>query len=155
MKKENKINRVYKEFDTKYEGKTEEEIKKEIDNLEKEIKGKEETLENNQENENLAKDIEAKKQKLDNLKGYSKYKGQIKEIKQYQTSLNAKLVKVVNEKESSLKDFKETKKELNEIVKKLNNPEETMKMNNNEYNALLQLKESKSKETQELAKIYY
>ncbi len=58
----------------------------------------------------MAKDIEAKKQKLENLKGYSKNKGQIKGIKQYQTSLNAKLVKVVNEKENSLKDFKETKR---------------------------------------------
>ena len=40
MKKESKISRVYKEFDTKYAGKTEEEINKEIENLEKEIKGK-------------------------------------------------------------------------------------------------------------------
>ena len=38
MKKESKISRVYKEFDTKYAGKTEEEINKEIENLEKEIK---------------------------------------------------------------------------------------------------------------------
>ena len=153
MKKESKISRVYKEFDTKYAGKTEEEINKEIENLEKEIKGKEQSLENsseNDQNENLAKDIEAKKQKLENLKGYSKNKGQIKGIKQYQTSLNAKLVKVVNEKENSLKDFKETKKELNEIVKKLNNPEETMKMTNEEYNALLQGKEDLSKKAQEL-----
>lgn len=155
MKKESKISRVYKEFDTKYAGKTEEEINKEIENLEKEIKGKEQSLENsseNDQNENLAKDIEAKKQKLENLKGYSKYKGQIKGIKQYQTSLNAKLVKVVNEKENSLKDFKETKKELNEIVKKLNNPEETMKMTNEEYNALLQGKEDLSKKAQELSR---
>ena len=33
MKKESKISRVYKEFDTKYAGKTEEEINKEIENL--------------------------------------------------------------------------------------------------------------------------
>ncbi len=33
--KESKISRVYKEFDTKYAGKTEEEINKEIENLEK------------------------------------------------------------------------------------------------------------------------
>ena len=155
MKKESKISRVYKEFETKYEGKTEEELKKEIENLEKEIKGKEQSLENsseNTQNENLLKDIEVKKQKLENLKGYSKNKGQIQGIKQYQVSLSKKLEKISQERKESSKEFKDTRKELSKVETKLGNSAETMKMTNDEYNELLQTKEDLSKKAQELSK---
>ena len=71
MKKERKLDRLYIEFDKEYSGKSQEEMEKIISNLEKEIAGKENSLESleDEKRENLQKNIEQGKKRLENLKG--------------------------------------------------------------------------------------
>lgn len=136
--KERKLDKVYKEFDQNYQGKTKEEMDKIISDLEKEVTGKENALvgKEGKEKENLSKDIESKKKRLNNLKGYTKNKNQIEGIKNYKTSLEGKLVNVQKNKENIKKQLAAKEKKLLDIEKKLADENYTMSLDQNKYNKL-------------------
>ena len=142
MKKERKLDRLYIEFDKEYSGKSQEEMEKIISNLEKEIAGKENSLESleDEKRENLQKNIEQGKKRLENLKGYSKNKTQIEGIKKYKVSMEKKLKQEIAIKDESSELLKKVSKELHEVSKKLSDEKYTMTLEQDEYNALLEEK---------------
>ena len=79
--KKRALDKAYEEIDAKYKDMSEEDMKKEMETLKKEITGKEKALENldGEAREKMKKDLEKKNNRLKNLEGYSKNKTQIAE----------------------------------------------------------------------------
>ena len=158
MKKERKLDRLYTEFERDYSGKSEEEMKKIISNLEKEISGKESALkglEKGEAQQNLEKSIEQAKKRLENLKGYTKNKTQIEGIRKYRDSLVRKMDEQTAIKDESEKLYKEAVKSYREATKKLADTKYTMTLDGDEYNALLQQQDDAKKEANIQAKRYH
>lgn len=128
--KKRALDKAYEEIDAKYKDMSEEDMKKEMETLNKEITGKEKALENldGEAREKMKKDLEKKNNRLKNLEGYSKNKTQISKIIDYRGSLEAsKLLKDENK---------------------------TMEMDQNEYNDLLTKKENAEKEMKSQKEIF-
>lgn len=128
--KKRALDKVYEEIDAKYKDMSEEDMKKEMETLNKEITGKKKALENldGEAREKMKKDLEKKNNRLKNLEGYSKNKTQISKIIDYRGSLEAsKLLKDENK---------------------------TMEMDQNEYNDLLTKKENAEKEMKSQKEIF-
>lgn len=142
MKKERKLDRLYTEFEKQYSGKSQEEITEIISDLEKEVAGKESSLEGleGEKRESLQKDIEQKKKRLENLRGYSKNKTQIEGIRKYKVSLEKKLEQEIATRNESKELLEQAKKDLEEVSKKLTDEKYTMTLDQDEYNALLEEK---------------
>ena len=165
MRKETKLERVYTEFENNYKNKTEDEINKNITDLQKGLDGKEiklKQLESEKEIllqekdtdvkrleqledfiEKLEKNISESKKKLENLKGYSKNRIQIEKIKDYKSSLENKVKSEIsknktNEKmlEEALKDRKKVTQRYEELRKKSKDEKYTSTLDNIEYNEL-------------------
>lgn len=128
--KKRALDKAYEEIDAKYKDMSEEDMKKEMETLKKEITGKEKALENldGEAREKMKKDLEKKNNRLKNLEGYSKNKTQISKIIDYRGRLEAsKLLKDENK---------------------------TMEMDQNEYNDLLTKKENAEKEMKSQKEIF-
>lgn len=151
MKKESKLDRLYGEFESEYSMKSDKEMGEIITSLEKEIKGKETTIEklDEEDGKKISQDLERKRQRLENLKGYSKNKAQIEGIKKYKKSAEERLEKMVAIRDKSLESYKVAKKSYAEIVEKLKDEKYTMTLNQYQYNDLL---ESKANLEQEINK---
>lgn len=126
--KKRALDKVYEEIDAKYKDMSEEDMKKEMETLNKEITGKEKALENldGEAREKMKKDLEKKNNRLKNLEGYSKNKTQISKIIDYRGSLEAKLANVIAVKDDSKKAYAEAKKEFVEASKLLKDENKTM-----------------------------
>ena len=109
--KKRALDKAYEEIDAKYKDMSEEDMKKEMETLNKEITGKEKALENldGEAREKMKKDLEKKNNRLKNLEGYSKNKTQISKIIDYRGSLEAKLANVIAVKDDSKKAYAEAK----------------------------------------------
>ena len=103
--KKRALDKAYEEIDAKYKDMSEEDMKKEMETLKKEITGKEKALENldGEAREKMKKDLEKKNNRLKNLEGYSKNKTQISKIIDYRGRLEAKLANVIAVKDDSKK----------------------------------------------------
>ena len=119
--KKRALDKAYEEIDAKYKDMSEEDMKKEMETLKKEITGKEKALENldGEAREKMKKDLEKKNNRLKNLEGYSKNKTQISKIIDYRGRLEAKLANVIAVKDDSKKAYAEAKKEFVEASKLL------------------------------------
>lgn len=139
MKKERKLDRLYTEFEKQYSGKSQEEMTEIISDLEKEVAGKESSLEGleGEKRESLQKDIEQGKKRLENLRGYSKNKTQIEGIRKYKVSLEKKLEQEIATRSESKELLEQAIKDLEEVSKKLADEKYTMTLDQDEYNALL------------------
>lgn len=109
--KKRALDKAYEEIDAKYKDMSEEDMKKEMETLKKEITGKEKALENldGEAREKMKKDLEKKNNRLKNLEGYSKNKTQISKIIDYRGRLEAKLANVIAVKDDSKKAYAEAK----------------------------------------------
>lgn len=154
--KKRALDKAYEEFDAKYKDMSEEDMKKEMETLKKEITGKEKALENldGEAREKMKKDLEKKNNRLKNLEGYSKNKTQISKIIDYRGRLEAKLANVIAVKDDSKKAYAEAKKEFVEASKLLKDENKTMEMDQNEYNDLLTKKENAEKEMKSQKEIF-
>ena len=154
--KKRALDKAYEEIDAKYKDMSEEDMKKEMETLNKEITGKEKALENldGEAREKMKKDLEKKNNRLKNLEGYSKNKTQISKIIDYRGSLEAKLANVIAVKDDSKKAYAEAKKEFVEASKLLKDENKTMEMDQNEYNDLLTKKENAEKEMKSQKEIF-
>lgn len=132
--KKRALDKAYEEIDAKYKDMSEEDMKKEMETLKKEITGKEKALENldGEAREKMKKDLEKKNNRLKNLEGYSKNKTQISKIIDYRGRLEAKLANVIAVKDEN----------------------KTMEMDQNEYNDLLTKKENAEKEMKSQKEIF-
>lgn len=153
--KKRALDKAYEEIDAKYIL-SEEDMKKEMETLKKEITGKEKALENldGEAREKMKKDLEKKNNRLKNLEGYSKNKTQISKIIDYRGRLEAKLANVIAVKDDSKKAYAEAKKEFVEASKLLKDENKTMEMDQNEYNDLLTKKENAEKEMKSQKEIF-
>ena len=154
--KKRALDKAYEEIDAKYKDMSEEDMKKEMETLKKEITGKEKALENldGEAREKMKKDLEKKNNRLKNLEGYSKNKTQISKIIDYRGRLEAKLANVIAVKDDSKKAYAEAKKEFVEASKLLKDENKTMEMDQNEYNDLLTKKENAEKEMKSQKEIF-
>lgn len=154
--KKRALDKEYEEIDAKYKDMSEEDMKKEMETLKKEITGKEKALENldGEAREKMKKDLEKKNNRLKNLEGYSKNKTQISKIIDYRGRLEAKLANVIAVKDDSKKAYAEAKKEFVEASKLLKDENKTMEMDQNEYNDLLTKKENAEKEMKSQKEIF-
>lgn len=146
--KKRALDKAYEEIDAKYKNMSEEDMKKEMETLTKEISGKEKALENldGEAREKMEKNLEEKNKKLKNLEGYSKNKTQISKIIEYRGHLEEKLTNDIAVKNDSKKAYNEAKKEFEETSKLLKDEKKTMKMGQDEYNDLQIKKENAEKE---------
>lgn len=146
--KKRALDRAYEEIDAKYKNMKEEDIKKEIDNLEKEMVGKlgYATKLQGEDKTNAENEIAKINIKTENLRGYLKNKNQIEKILEVRGQLETKLTNVTKAKQEAKKEFNKAKKELEKVNKVLANEKKTMKMDQNEYNDLLIKKENAEKE---------
>lgn len=154
--KKRALDKAYEEIDAKYKDMSEEDMKKEMETLKKEITGKEKALKNldGEAREKMKKDLEKKNNRLKNLEGYSKNKTQISKIIDYRGRLEAKLANVIAVKDDSKKAYAEAKKEFVEASKLLKDENKTMEMDQNEYNDLLTKKENAEKEMKSQKEIF-
>lgn len=154
--KKRALDKAYEEIDAKQKDMSEEDMKKEMETLKKEITGKEKALENldGEAREKMKKDLEKKNNRLKNLEGYSKNKTQISKIIDYRGRLEAKLANVIAVKDDSKKAYAEAKKEFVEASKLLKDENKTMEMDQNEYNDLLTKKENAEKEMKSQKEIF-
>lgn len=154
--KKRALDKAYEEIDAKCKDMSEEDMKKEMETLKKEITGKEKALENldGEAREKMKKDLEKKNNRLKNLEGYSKNKTQISKIIDYRGRLEAKLANVIAVKDDSKKAYAEAKKEFVEASKLLKDENKTMEMDQNEYNDLLTKKENAEKEMKSQKEIF-
>lgn len=154
--KKRALDKAYEEFEAKYNNMPEEEIKNEIENLEKEIAGRENSSQKltGEEKESAENEIAKSKQKLENLKGYTKNKNQISKIIEVKCNLETKLTNVMQVKEDSKKAYNEAKKEFEEVTKVLKDEKKIMQMDQNEYNDLLNQKDFAEKEMKKQKEIF-
>lgn len=154
--KKRALDKAYEEFEAKYNNMPEEEIKNEIENLEKEIAGRANSSQKltGEEKESAENEIAKSKQKLENLKGYTKNKNQISKIIEFKDVLEKKLLNTKNEKNESKKAYNEAKKEFKEVTKVLKDEKKTMGMDQNEYNDLLNQKDFAEKEMKKQKAIF-
>ncbi len=142
MSKKRKLDILYDEFDNEYKDKSEEDMTKIISDLEKEVYGKEESLVGleGEKLENLQKDVEQGKKRLQNLKGYTKNHTQIEGIRKYKESLEKKVEKEIKNRDENKKLFERTLKELSKVTTKLSDEKYTKKLDQYQYNDLLEKK---------------
>lgn len=154
--KKRALDKSYEEINAKYKNMSEEDIKKEIDNLEKELTGKLGTSSKlkDGEKENLDKNIEKLNIKIENLRGYSKNKTQISKIIDFRNQLETKLKNVTKTRDESKKLYNESKKEFDVTNNLLNNPSKTSEMDQYEYNALIMKKDYLEKEVKKQQELF-
>lgn len=146
--KKRALDKAYEEIDAKYKNMSEENMKKEMETLTKEISGKEKALENlkGEAKEKMEEDLKKKNNRLKNLEGYSKNKTQISKIIEYRGHLEEKLANTITVKNDSKKAYNKAKKEFEETSKLLKDEKKTMKMGQDEYTDLQIKKENAEKE---------
>lgn len=155
--RKDKILAKYEEYKVKFEGKSDEEIQKSISNLDEAIQEK--TLEmkktvNTEEKDKLESIISKMKQERDNIAGYNKNKSQIEKIRSYRNKLNEKIKPLEVEKQKAKIELQNNKNATEETLQRINkilqNPKETEKLDQNQYNNLLILKEEHEKKRAEI-----
>lgn len=148
MRKEGNLDKAFKEIEKEYSQTGEDGLKKSIENLEKEIAGKEKKIEqlNGKDKEELSQNVEKSIKRLENLRGYQKNGNQIKRIKDFKKVLETKLINVTKERDDSKKAYEKSKKLYDKIQKNLQNDKNTMKLDNFEYNNLVIESEKAKKE---------
>lgn len=154
MKKVTKLDKRYEDIEKSFGTLSEEQVKKELKNLTKELEGKKDTLErmdaNSEKRKELEKNIKDIENKINNIKGYTKNKTQIKKIRDYKSLLEEKLKQTSNVKTSIEKDLENFKKELSNVEKQLKDEKYTMTLDQYQYNDLLSNRENLKKEIEKL-----
>ena len=154
MKKVTKLDRRYEDIEKSFGALSEEQVKKELENLAKELEGKKATLErmdtNSEKRKELEKNIKDIENRITNIKGYTKNKTQIKKIRDYKSSLEGKLKQTSNAKTSIEKDLKTFKQELEKVEKQLKDEKYTMTLDQYQYNDLLSKRENLKNKIEEL-----
>ena len=161
----NKLDNLYSEMEGKYNKNgiiNEEEMKKDVELLNKQIMGMKASLSkttDENKKKSLAEGIRKAEARKNNFEGYTKYHTQIDKIKDFKKSLSAKLTRLKAESKTAPKMLEKLNEELkvkNELGQDLNkkNKDEkyTTSLSNDEYNKLQENIEKTKKETEELKK---
>lgn len=158
MKKRRDIlEQKYNEYNSRYAGKSKEEMEQTIKNLSDQITEKNNLLKktkNKEEKERIQTIINKIEKEKVNMSGYNKNKDKIEKIRNYKSRLNEKLVPLKQEKadlEKSLNSFIESEKyDLQYIDGILNDNEKSKNLTNEQYNNLVIEKQEIDAEKQKI-----